>query len=120
VHDFRRLRVWQEAAELAITVYRQTRALPQEEKFGLRSQIRSAAISVSSNIAEGAGRGGGREMARFLRVAMGSLAELDSQMEVAVRLGLITPDPELSDGIQRLGAGLIGLHETVLSAAESA
>jgi four helix bundle protein len=89
VHDFRRLEVWHEGLDLAEVMYGVTRTLPDSERFGLSGQIRRASVSVSSNIAEGASRGTPKEMARFLRNAMGSLSELETQIELCARLGLL-------------------------------
>lgn len=99
--------------DLAVMIYRRTRSFPNEERFGLRAQIRSATVSVSSNIAEGAGRGGPKEMARFLRVALGSLAELDSQLELAARLGYLESDPTMSSFIEGLAARILALHDNI-------
>lgn len=75
--DFRTLNVWQRACGLALDVYQHTAGFPVEERFGLTSQIRRSAVSVPSNIAEGCGRDGDREFARFLQVAMGSASEME-------------------------------------------
>lgn len=75
-------------------VYRDTEALPKEELFGLRVQIRRAAVSVPSNIAEGAARNTPGELVQFLSIACGSLAELETQLELAVRLGYMRPNAE--------------------------
>ena len=72
-------------------VYRDTDALPRDELFGLRTQIRRAAVSVPSNIAEGAARSSPAELVHFLSIACGSLAELETQLELAVRLGYMPP-----------------------------
>ena len=82
-------RVWQSAKSLAIEMYRVTESLPADERFGLTSQLRRAAISVPSNIAEGAGRGSGKEFLRFLLIARGSLNEIDTQLEIAEELGFL-------------------------------
>lgn len=87
MHQFRRLDVWHAAVQLAVEIYRLTRAFPREEQFGLVTQMRRAAVSVSSNIAEGAGRGSPSEFARFLRIAIGSVCELESQLELSRKLG---------------------------------
>ena len=87
-----RLRVFLEAEELAVSVYRVTRALPSEERYGLVQQMRRAAVSVASNIAEGCGRGGNRELIRFLSIALGSANELECQLRLARRLEYIEPD----------------------------
>ena len=82
----RRLRVFREAEDLAVQVYRLTRELPSDERFGLIQQMRRAAVSVASNIAEGCGRGGTRELVRFLSIALGSATELECQLRLARRL----------------------------------
>lgn len=84
---YKSLRVWQGSVELVEAVYGMTRVLPQEERFGLAGQMQRAALSVPSNIAEGYGRGGDVGFGRFLRIARGSLFELETQLIVAKRLG---------------------------------
>jgi four helix bundle protein len=81
--DYRKLIVWQKAKSLAIEVYRVTEAGPISRDYGLRDQMRRAAVSVPSNIAEGDERGGDREAVRYLFIAKGSLAELRTQLEIA-------------------------------------
>lgn len=83
-HD---LLVWQEAMALAKAIYALTAGFPPDERFGLISQLRRAAVSVPSNIAEGAARGSNREFRQFLMVARGSLSELDTQLILAQELG---------------------------------
>lgn len=78
--DFKRLVVWEKAMILARLIYAITRKLPDTENFGLRSQMQRSAISIPSNIAEGSKRGSGKEFAHFLRIAHGSLAELETQL----------------------------------------
>ena len=77
MQDFRKLSVWQKAHYLTLEVYRVTRGFPKDELYGLTSQIRRAAASVPTNIAEGCGRRSDRDFARFLSIAMGSASELD-------------------------------------------
>jgi four helix bundle protein len=89
IHSFRDLIVWQKGLTLAEHVYSVTEALPRAETYGLSSQMRRAAVSIASNIAEGKAIGG-RGYLRHLRVALGSEAELQTQIELAVRLKLIT------------------------------
>jgi four helix bundle protein len=81
--DFRKLKVWQAAHRLAVHAHRASVAMPGCDRFELGSQIRRAAISVVSNIAEGNGRRGDREFSRFLRIALGSAHELESQILIA-------------------------------------
>ncbi|HRQ66901.1 MAG TPA: four helix bundle protein [Xanthomonadaceae bacterium] len=85
---FRELVVWQRAMRLVEAVYCLTRTLPPDERFGLTSQLRRSAVSVPSNIAEGHERRSRRDYRRFILVARGSLAELETQIELAVRVGL--------------------------------
>jgi four helix bundle protein len=85
----KKLDVWQLAMAVAKTVYDLTRHFPEEEKYGLVSQMRRAAVSIPCNIAEGAARQGKKEFRNFLSVAQGSLSELDTQLEVSLMLGYL-------------------------------
>ncbi len=91
VKSFRDLLVWQKAMLLVVETYRLTDRYPRGEEFGLKSQMRRAAISVPSNIAEGHGRKYPGEFVQFLRIAMGSLCELKTQLDISVRLKLLAP-----------------------------
>ena len=86
MRDFRNLKVWEKAHRLALTVYVATKDFPKEERFGLTSQVRRSVVSIASNIAEGCGRGGERELARFLDIAAGSAAEFEYQVLLAREL----------------------------------
>jgi four helix bundle protein len=86
MRDHRNLRAFQLADELALLVYRETAGFPKEEMFGLTSQVRRAAVSVASNIAEGCGRSSDVDFLRFLDMANGSLRELQYQISLAQRL----------------------------------
>jgi len=81
-----KLEVWKKAMSLCVGVYKATESLPASEKYGLSSQMRRAAVSVASNIAEGAASGGKNLYLRSLNISRGSLAELDTQMEICRRL----------------------------------
>jgi four helix bundle protein len=94
-NTYKDLLVWQKAKALAVEIYRATERFPKNEIFGLTSQMRRAAISVASNIAEGQGRGSKPDFVKFLCVARGSLLELETQLEIALELGMGNPD-ELS------------------------
>jgi len=85
----KRLKAWQLAMEIAVEIYRITENFPAGERFGLTSQLRKSAVSISSNIAEGAGGQTGKEFINFLHIARGSLSELDTQLELAKRLEYI-------------------------------
>lgn len=89
MHNFKELRVWKEAIELAKLVYKTSAQFPVEEKYGLKSQVNRAAVSVPSNIAEGAGRGSDKEFAQFLKVALGSAHEVETQMILAEAFGFV-------------------------------
>ena len=90
VGDFRKLRVWRRSQTLAVTIYRVTSGFPPIERFGIAEQMRRSALSVSSNIAEGCGRRSDAELRRFVRISRRSLAELESQLLVAVELSLVS------------------------------
>src|SRR5690349_18588195 len=87
--NFEKLEVWQVSIEYADAVYRATRSFPADERFGLTSQLRRASVSISSNIAEGGGRGSNRDFSRFVQIAYGSLMESVSQLKIARRQGFL-------------------------------
>ena len=99
----RNLLAWREAMTLVEAVYRDTASFPKEETFGLKAQIRRAAVSVPSNIAEGAGRNTSGELLQFLGITCGSLAELETQLELAVRLGYLKSDADSVVKSSRVG-----------------
>ncbi|WP_407401836.1 four helix bundle protein [Chryseobacterium sp.] len=83
------LKVWQESMNLVVLIYETVKSFPKEEMYGLTSQIKRAAVSIPSNIAEGAGRQSQVEFIRFLYISLGSASELETQLEMAFRLGFI-------------------------------
>jgi len=87
-HSFRDLTVWQRSMELTVTIYKLTKEFPREELYGLTNQIRRAAVSLPSNIAEGHGRLNTREFRQFLGIARASNFELQTQLEIARVLGM--------------------------------
>jgi len=89
VQDFRKLVVWQKSHDLVVTIYRVTRHFPPDELYGLAGQMRRAATSIPSNIAEGCGRGGKGELTRFLQIASGSASELEYQLFLAHEIGYL-------------------------------
>jgi len=89
-NSYRDLIVWQKSMDLTKEVYVLTKDFPKEEMFSLVSQIRRCAISIPSNIAEGRGRGGDKEFIRFLQISLGSLYELQTQLELALSFNYIT------------------------------
>jgi four helix bundle protein len=92
MRDYRRLMVWSKAHELTMMTYQITADFPLEERFGLISRMRRAAVSIASNIVEGYGRGSDRDFARFLHIASGSCCELEYQLVLAGDLGYINDD----------------------------
>jgi four helix bundle protein len=90
--DYRDLVAWKRAHKLALEIYRSTDSYPDRERYGLVAQLRRAAVSVVSNIAEGAGRKSDRELARFLRIARGSACEVECQLLLSRDLGFLQPD----------------------------
>ena len=89
VKSYRELIAWQKAMDLVVQVYEMTRTFPREEIYGLTSQLRRAAVSIPSNIAEGQGRRSSKEFVRFLGIAYGSLQETETQIILATRLGYL-------------------------------
>lgn len=87
--DFKKLNVWQKAIELVTSVYKISKEFPPEEKYGLTSQITRAAVSVPSNIAEGSSRLSEKDYFRFLEIALGSAFELETQLIIIEKLGII-------------------------------
>jgi len=99
--------VWQEAMHFVEIVYNATSSFPDSERFGLTSQMQRAAVSVPSNIAEGAGRNSDKEFLRFLYIARGSLCELETQFFIVQRLGYISNLENITNHMDTL-FGLIG------------
>jgi four helix bundle protein len=91
VKDFHELQVWQKAHQLTLAVYQITGAFPREELYGLTSQLRRCSASIPANLAEGCGRNGDAEFARFCSIAMGSASELEYHLLLAKDLKLIPP-----------------------------
>jgi four helix bundle protein len=112
VKDFRHLSAWRKAHALALEVYRATAGFPAEERFGLTSQMRRAAVSVPANVAEGCGRGSDADFGRFLQIALGSASELEYHLILARDLGFIAPAEhqtmeEAATEVKRMLSGLL-------------
>lgn len=101
MHNFKELIVWQKGRRFVKDIYLLTKKFPQEELFVLTSQMRRAAISISSNIAEGSGRGTDKDFARFIDIATGSSFELESQLYVAYGLAYY-PEEELDNYLNKI------------------
>jgi len=111
----KKLDVWQAAMKAAKMVYQLTNTFPSEERFGLVTQMRRAAVSIPSNIAEGAARQGKREFKNFVSMAQGSLSELDTQLDLTILLGYISEDDvkEIEGQLLRVDKMLTGLIRSV-------
>jgi four helix bundle protein len=113
--SFRDLTVWQRAIDLTVRIYELTAEFPKAEIYGLSSQMRRAAVSVASNIAEGAGRGSRKEFRHFLSMARGSNCELQTQLLISSRLQIASQEQLLkaSDISQEVGRMLNGLSRSL-------
>ena len=111
---FRDLVVWQKAHALALEIYRQTRGFPREEKFGLTSQVRRAAVSVAANITEGFSKRGRSDKARFMNIAQGSLEEVNYYLILAGDLGHLDPGV-LADQYREVARLLNGYTRAILA-----
>lgn len=89
-HNYRNLTIWQKAIDLCVVIYQLTSKFPDNEKFGLVSQMRRCSVSIPSNIAEGAGRNSDKEFVHFLAISKGSGNELETQLMISFKLGFIT------------------------------
>ena len=116
IRHYRDLLVWQKAVGWVEAIYSATHGWPQDERFGLISQVRRAAVSVPSNIAEGCARRSTGDFVRFLSISRGSLAEVETQLIIATRLGYLDEPTQASlleaaDELSRMLAGLIAKLE---------
>ncbi len=120
--NFRDLKVWEKSHALVLDVYKATAIFPKEEVYGLTAQIRRAAVSVPSNIAEGSGRGTDRDMVRFLYMSLGSANELEYQLRLGYELEYLASDTydglkDRTQEVQRMLASLIERLEGALTKA---
>ena len=117
VKDYRELIVWQKAIDLVENVYRQTAGFPRQELYGLTTQIRRAAVSIPSNIAEGQGRHTTADFLRFLAIANGSLKEVETQFYIARRLGYLEERQLVAstDRTEEIGRLISGLRKSLKS-----
>ena len=102
---------WKFSMELAEAVYQLTATFPAEERYGLSQQMRRAAVSIPSNIAEGAGRNSAKEFLNFIGISRGSLAELETQLQLAIMLDFAAPDHQAFELSNDTGKWLTGLHK---------
>jgi len=113
--DFRQLKVWEKAHQLALDIYRATKNFPKEELYGLTSQIHRASMSVPTNIAEGCGRNTDAEFARFLQIAMGSASETEYQLILAHDLEFLSKESHgsLHQEVEEVKRMLASLLKTI-------
>lgn len=107
------LDAWQQAMQLVRMIYRATQSLPADERFGLTAQMRRAAVSIPSNLAEGCARNTKKEMAQFVGVAKGSLSELETQMLICSDLGYLALQDDIFAQLERVAQLLSGLHQSI-------
>ena len=112
---YRDLVVWQQAMDVAVETYRLTGSFPKEEMFGLTSQMRRAAVSIASNIAEGEGRKSKNEFSHFLGIALGSKSELETQLILSERINLlkITDTEPIKKSLDDIGKMLTALRRKI-------
>ena len=113
VGTHRDLHAWRESIALAEIIYRATASFPKSELFGLASQLRRCAISIPSNIAEGAARNSTREFVQFLGISCGSLSELETQIELATRLGYLKQNSDSERQLNRVGRIVRALRKSL-------
>ncbi len=92
VREFRKLKVWEKSHQLVLAIYKATAQFPNHELYGLTSQMRRAAVSIPSNIAEGCGKSSEAELARYMQISMGSTSELEYQLLLARDLAYLNPE----------------------------
>lgn len=119
MRNYRNYDVWKLSHEMAKEVYQVTKGFPKEELYGIVSQVRRAALSVPTNIVEGAGRNSKKEFAHFLNISSGSAAETEYLLIFSTELELIdnTTSKQLLNKVERVRKMLVGLHKKVLSEA---
>jgi len=115
MESFRELLVWQAGIKLVREIYLVSVGFPADERFGLTSQIRRAAVSIPSNIAEGWGRGSTKDYLRFLSVAQGSLREVETQLVIAQELGFCSSESviKLEETVSQISRMLLGLRRSL-------
>ena len=112
--DHKKLDVWIKSMDLVEKIYKFTLDIPDSEKFGLISQMRRAVVSIPSNIAEGAARKGDKELIQFIHIALGSLAELETQYLITIRLNFVAINQELESLIITVKKLLLGFRNYLL------
>ncbi|EMS32929.1 hypothetical protein C943_00936 [Mariniradius saccharolyticus AK6] len=114
-HNFKNLMVWNKAVDMAVKVYQITSKFPNEEKFGMTSQMRRSSVSIPSNIAEGTARNSSKAFTNSLDISLGESFELETQTIIARRVGLLTQDDfeSINHDIDEIQKMIIGFKSTV-------
>ena len=112
---WKKLEIWQIADDLAFTIYQESKSFPKEERYGITSQIRRAALSIPTNIVEGYSRKSDKELSHFISISLGSLAETKYLIHFSSRLGYLNNETfkELKEGYDILGMKLWRFYESV-------
>jgi len=111
MRNYKSLSLWEKGIQLSLEIYKITKSFPKEELFGLTSQMRRSGVSIASNIAEGAGRGSNNEFSRFIDIALGSAAELDTQVIISKELEYLDSEKfkKITENIEEVQKMLSGL-----------
>lgn len=117
MHNFKNLKVWQKSVDLAVRIYHVTSDFPASEKFGMISQMRRAAVSIPSNIAEGTAKSSPKSFSNSLEISLGESFELETQMIIAERVNLISTEvsQELEADISEIQRMIVGFKSTLNS-----
>jgi four helix bundle protein len=115
MHNFKDLKVWQKSVELAVKIYKVTLEFPNEEKYGMTSQMRRAGVSIPSNIAEGSAKSSKKSFSNSLETSLGESFELETQIEISKRVGLMAEDlsKEVTNDIIEIQKMIMGLKTSL-------
>jgi len=112
IKSYHDLELWKKSMDLAVNIYNLTSGFPQSELYGLTSQMRRAAVSIPSNVAEGSSRSSTKELLQFLNISNGSLSEIETQLEIALRLNYLKPN-DIQQEINHIRSMLFGLMKSL-------
>lgn len=115
MHNFKELKVWQKAVDFAVKIYFVTKSFPNEEKFGLISQMRRAGVSIPSNIAEGCAKTSGKSFVNSLEISLGESFELETQMIISQRVGILDSETanEMENDLTEVQRMIMGLKTSI-------
>lgn len=115
MHNFKELKVWQKAVDFAVKIYSVTKLFPNEEKFGLVSQMRRAGVSIPSNIAEGCAKTSGKSLVNSLEISLGESFELETQMIISERVGILDSETarEMEQDLAEMQRMIMGLKTSI-------